>query len=175
MVMSFEPGPGGDLARRGSTRTDGQGGFEVASAAQASTRIFAGGPGCPLTLADVTEAASEPVVITCPGASGTLLVHLRDERGRPVSGELVLLRRGDVVIPLSVLVAHLHFLGQSMTSDGSGRLIVSGLPPGSYEVYLLRQTTEALAAQGRPEGHAGSVTVLSGQTAELEALVPREP
>ncbi|HUF78757.1 MAG TPA: carboxypeptidase-like regulatory domain-containing protein [Thermoanaerobaculia bacterium] len=175
MVMSFEPGPGGGLARRGSTRTDGEGGFEVPSAAQASTRIFAGGPGCPLTLADVTEAASEPVVITCPGASGTLLVHLRDEQGRPVSGELVLLRRGDVVIPQSVLAAHLHFLGQSMTSDGSGRLVLPGLTPGTYAVYLYGRTSEDWVGQGLPQGHAGSVTVAPEQTLELEVLVENDP
>lgn len=79
------------------------------------------------------------------------------------------------MIPLVVLGPHLSLQGQSMSSDGSGRLVVPGLPPGTYDVFLARRASEEMAAQGRPEGHAGSVTVLPGQTAELEVLVPPEP
>jgi hypothetical protein len=173
-VQSFRVGADGGLERRASTRTGADGGFELLPAEPPPTRLFATGPGCPLTAADVTDT-SEPVLLTCPDAPGTLLLRFVDGEGRPVAGELVLLRHGDLVIPLSVVLSHLSLLGQSTTSDGSGRLIVPGLPPGGYDVYLLRFTSEPLAAQGRPEGHAGSVTVLPGQTAELEVLVQPEP
>jgi hypothetical protein len=167
-------GADGGLERRASARTDAEGRFELLPAEPPPTRLVATGPGCPITAADVMDA-SEPVLLTCPDSSGTLLLRFVDGEGRPVSGELVLLRHGDLVLSFPILAPHLSLLGQSTTSDGSGRLVIPGLPPGGYDVYLLRLTTEALAAQGRPEGHAGSVTVLPGQTAELEVLVEPEP
>lgn len=173
-VQSFRQGADGGLERRASARTDSEGRFELLPAEPPPTRLFATGPGCPITAADVTDT-SEPVVLTCPDSSGTLLLRFVDADGRPVAGELVLLRHGDLVMSFPVLGPHLSLLGQSLTSDGSGRLVIPGLPPGGYDVYLLRRTSEVLVAQGRPEGHAGSVTVLPGQTAELEVLVPPEP
>lgn len=172
-IQSFAVGPDGGLERRGSGRTDAEGRFELLPAEPPPTRLVATGPGCPITAADVTDP-SEPVLLTCPGSSGTLLLRFMDTEGRPVAGEFVLLRHGDLVISFPILAPHLSLLGQSLTSDGSGRLVIPGLPPGGYDVYLLRLTTEVMAAQGRPEGHAGSVTLLPGQTAELEVLVEPE-
>jgi len=172
-VQSFAPGPDGGLERRGSDRTDAEGAFELLPAEAPPTRLVASGPGCPITAADVTDPA-EPVVLTCPDAAGTLLLRFVDAEGRPVAGEMVLLRYGDLVMSFPILVPHLSLLGQSPTSDGSGRLVIPGLPPGGYEVYLLRLANEVMVAQGRLEGHAGSVTVLPGQTAELEVLVEPE-
>ena len=173
-VQSFAPGPDGGLERRGSDRTDAEGAFELLPAEAPPTRLVATGPGCPITAADVTDP-SEPVLLTCPGSSGTLLLRFVDAAGRPVAGEMVLLRHGDLVMSFPILGPHLSLLGQSTTSDGSGRLVIPGLPPGGYDVYLLRLTSEVLVAQGRLDGHAGSVTVLPGQTAELEVLVTPEP
>jgi hypothetical protein len=167
-------GADGGLERRASTRTGADGGFELLPAEPPPTRLVATGPGCPITAADVTDT-SEPVLLTCPDSSGTLLLRFVDGEGRPVAGEYALLRHGDLVMSFPILGPHLSLLGQSTTSDGSGRLVIPGLPPGGYDVYLLRLTSEVLVAQDRPEGHVGSVTVLPGQTVELEVLVTPEP
>jgi hypothetical protein len=171
MVISFDPGPAGALVQRGLARTDREGRFEVLAAEEPPTRLFVTGHDCPLHAAEVTAEGPEPLVLACPGQSGTLLLRLRDEEGRPVPGELVFLSRGAEVIPALAIAGHLSLHRHSLTSEGSGRLVIPSLAPGRYDVFLVHRASEVSVAQGLTDGHLGSAYVDPGATVELEARV----
>ncbi len=178
-ILAFPIGPAafgpGRQALAGHAGSKADGSFEILPAEGPRTRLFAMGPACPLTSADVPSASEEPVVVTCPASAGTLVLRFKDASGQPLAEQFAILRTGDVVLPLSVLTSHLFGLGLPAISDASGTLTVPGLAPGRYDVYDRAETSEAAVAQGRAEGYAGSVDVPPGGVAELEITAPEAP
>ncbi len=169
------PAARGDLAMSGHAASAADGSFEILPAEGPSTRLFATGPGCPLTSAVVPSEPEEPVLVTCAAGAGSLVLHFKDASGQPVGGESVILRSADAVVPMSVLGGHLFGLGLAPVSGASGTLTVPGLAPGRYDVYRRGPADVASVAQGLPQGYLGSAEVAPGGVAELDVVATDSP
>lgn len=168
-VLVMSSGGRSSLGSEAPATSDGKGRFDVTRSTGGPTRLYATGPGCPLMTERVPAEAPEPVVLTCAPESGTLQLQFVNPDGEPVSGVSVALRRGGDIFPSEVLGGHLYSLGQATASDGSGRLVVPGLSPGTYEIEFGGVSTEAVGFSG----YAGSMAVLPGQVRELKVVVQR--
>jgi hypothetical protein len=161
------------------------GGFEV-EVPPGPRRIFASGPGCPLSAFDLPppgetaasggEPQPEPIAaLPCPDVPAALEVTLQDETGQPLSHSGVILRRLGVIVPQQVLANHLQRLGLSVETDGGGHLVLAGLAPGDYDLFLNRVTGEGVIASGSPKGFLTSVTLPPLATTELQLTLPHAP
>ena len=154
------------------TGTDG--GFNVARAAGARTRIFASGPGCPLrsfSIRNDDPASREPLTLACTAMPANLQLVLVDAEGKPVPQRAVALRRGGEVFPADVVAAHLGRFGLTAFTDGSGRLALVGLEPGDYQIYLADASNPTTLAAGLPNGYVTAVSLPPLATAELEVKI----
>jgi hypothetical protein len=113
------------------TQTDTTGAFQL-SVAEGAT-IFAVARGYSLAWA-ATGSAS---VIRLPPRGAQSQFRLRDRDGKPVAGARLLFGTlGGFLIPSRLLDAHAVFHGEYPLCDGEGRVAISGLPAGTYTVWL---------------------------------------
>jgi hypothetical protein len=173
-LFSYRLEPGGTATPLGYATADGEGRFEVAAAEGAPTRVFATGAGCPLTPFDLTPSPEE-TVLRCAELPASLELHFADARGKPVPGKSVFARKDGVVIPNEVLATHLSGLHLFAATDGGGRLLLVGLAPGSYDIYLGEATNPALIASGLPNGFLAASNLAPLTTTELEVTVEAAP
>jgi hypothetical protein len=104
-----------------------------------------------------------------------LSLSVKDEDGEPVAHASVLLHRGGVVIPRSILSGHLTLLGLPWETDTWGRLVIPALAPGAYDVFLAGSTSEEAVALGRTDGHLGAFDLLPSTASELAVTVAGSP
>ena len=173
-LFSYRLEPGGTATPLGYATADGEGHFELAAADGASTRVFATGAGCPLTSFDLAPSPEE-TVLRCAELPASMELHFADSQGKPVPGRSVFARKDGVVIPNEVLATHLSGLHLLSATDGGGRLLLVGLAPGNYDVYLGEATTPALIASGLPNGFLAASSLAPLTTTELEVTVEAAP
>ena len=154
----------------GRALADGEGRFEVMAAENGPTRLFVTGGGCPLTSFD-TQPTSEEIVLRCPELPGSVVLYFQDTKGLPVAGRAVLARHDGGVIPAEVLRDHLSHLRLPAATDGSGRLLLVGLAPGSYDLYLAEATFPELIAQGASQGFLTTANLAPLATSELQVTI----
>jgi hypothetical protein len=134
------------------------------------TRAFVTGPGCPLTTAEATDIEQE-VRYACTSSPSALAITVKDREGRPVRQESVILRQNGKVIPREVVAAHLRLLGLPGETDGAGHLVIAGLAPGAYDVYLASSTAEDLVAIGTQHGYLGTFSLAPLTLSEVEVAM----
>jgi len=184
MILSAggSPLPGAWIASAGSTleqgpflfaetRSEVDGRFEV-EAPPLPLRVFFSGPGCPLSWRDVP--GPEPISLPCPPLPAALELTLLDAAGKPLPHAGLILRQGGIVVPRDVLAHHLRSLGLLAETDGAGRLIVAGLSPGVYELFLTTLASESTIAGGRQQGYLTTVSLPTLQTTAVQATLPDE-
>lgn len=161
-----------------SALADGDGSFEV-EAPPGSSRLFTSGPSCPLSWMDVPAAIQSGTgetrpsfTLQCPAMPAALELTLLDETGKPRPHVGVLLRSSGVIVPQVVLARHLQWLGLAATSDGAGRLVLAGLAPGEYELFLSTLASEGTLAGGSQQGYLTTVSLPPLQTTSLEVTMP---
>ena len=114
-------------------------------------------------------------MLRCPPLPAALDLTLVDETGRPLPHAGVILRQGGLVVPQAVLASHLRALGLLSQADGAGRLVIAGLPPGDYELFLSARSSESTIAAGSPQGFLATVALPALQTTALRVTVPAQP
>lgn len=160
-----------------TARAEADGRFEVETPPGAS-RLFASGPACPLFWVDLPAhqpAAGEPrpsLDLQCPALPAALELTLVDETGKPRPHMGVVLRSAGVIVPQPVLSRHLQWLGLAATSDGAGHLVLAGLAPGDYELFLSALASESTLAGGSQQGYLTTVSLPPLQTTSLEVTIP---
>jgi hypothetical protein len=154
------------------TRSAADGHFEVETP-PGRPRVFLSGPGCPLSWFDVPAPA--PAVLRCPPLPAALELSLLDGTGKPLPHAGVILRQGGVIVPQGALASHLRSLGLLSQSDGAGRLVLAGLSPGDYELFLSTLASESTIAGGRREGYLTTVSLPALQTTALQITLPSQP
>lgn len=176
-------GSGGATPERGpflfsSTRSGADGGFEV-EVPPGPPHLFVSGPGCPLSWFDLPNpgesADGAPAALHCPALPAALEVTLLSSAGKPIPFSGVILRRKGAIVPASVLLTHLQLLGLPGQTDGAGHLVLAGLDPGDYELFLSTRSSESTIAVGRREGYLTAVSLPALQTTELELTLPSVP
>jgi hypothetical protein len=145
--------------------TDADGRFVVRRAPGGATGIVLTGPLCPLGLRQISRDDDE-AVLQCAGGFGSIALTLRDDAGKPLSGEAVTLKLGSFIFPPDVLPRHLARLGLSALTDGSGRVDLVALEPGHWDVFLSRGSSRETIVGGLPYGHLMSLDLSSGTTEE---------
>jgi hypothetical protein len=131
---------------------DATGRFEVAAVGDAPNRLFASGPGCPLSFFDPIDMDGE-LALRCQGRPAVLDVTLVDATGHPVPGARLFLRQGNVIIPGPMLYRHLDSLGLRPETDASGRLVIPNLAPGDYDLFLGNTVEEGMIEAGSRTGY----------------------
>ncbi len=160
------------------TRSGSGGEFEV-EIPPGPPRLFLSGPACPLSWFDLPAArnpAESPASpsLRCPPLPATLELTLSDALGRPLPHAGVILRQKGDVVPQGVLARHLQFLGLSPVTDGAGRLILAGLAPGDYDLFLSTLSSESTIAGGRMQGYLTTVSLPALQTTDLQVTIPSQ-
>lgn len=174
-LTSYRIESGERMTRLGSVVTDQEGRFEIpASGGGVPVRVFVTGSGCPLTPFDLV-ASEEEAVLQCPALPSSLELQFQDQQGRPVAGRTVVGRHNGKVIPNEVLITHLSRFRLPAASDGAGRLLLVGLAPGSYDLYLEEATNPELIAMGAPHGYLTSASLAPFTTTELQVTVEAMP
>lgn len=169
-LTSFHAATGRSDSYLGAGSSDREGRFEVAAAEEGVTRVFAAGAGCPLTSFDLGPQPDE-VTLACPDLPASLELQFKGTGGRPVAGKSVLIRRDGILVPNLVLVEHLGLFRLPTAADGSGRLLLPGLAPGRYDLFLAEATSPDLIAAGSPQGLLTSATLAPFTTMTLEILI----
>jgi hypothetical protein len=149
--------------------TDATGRFEVPLVEGRQNRLFASGPGCPLSFFDPADANGE-LALRCQGRPAVLDVTLTDAQGRPVPNARLILRQGSVIVPRKLLYLHLASLGLHAETDASGRLVVPNLAPGDYDVFV-DSVTEGMIEAGSRTGYLTTARLSPLATTRLRLTV----
>jgi hypothetical protein len=172
-LTSYRVESGESMTRLGSVVTDQEGRFEIPASGGAPVRIFVTGSGCPLTPFELVVSEQE-AVLQCPPLPASLELQFQDQQGLPMAGRTVVGRHNGKVIPNEVLITHLSRFRLPAASDGAGRLLLVGLTPGSYDLYLAEATNPELIAMGAPHGFLASASLAPFTTTELQVTVEAE-
>jgi hypothetical protein len=173
-LLSYRLEPGGTATPLGIAVVNGEGRFELAAADGVPTRVFGTGAGCPLTSFDLVPSAEE-VVLHCAEQPASLELHFADPQGKPLPGKSVMAQKDGVVIPEEVLTTHLSGLRLLAATDGGGRLLLVGLAPGNYDLYLAEATNPSLIASGLPNGFLTASSLAPLTTTELAFTLEAVP
>jgi len=155
-------------------RTDDTGRFEVPLLGERQNRLFASGPGCPLSFFDPVDANGE-LALRCQGRPAVLDLTLTDAQGHPVADAWIILRRGSVIISRDLLYLHLSFLGLRAMTDASGRLVVPNLAPGDYDIFVANPVKEGMIEAGSRTGFLATAHLSPLATAVLRLTVGGRP
>lgn len=83
-------------------------------------------------------ASEDDVTVRIPGLSPSFEAVVKTGKGDPVAGiALTLMRPDGIVIPLRVLSVHAMLHGGRYRSDDRGRLILTGVSPGTYQAVAV--------------------------------------
>jgi Carboxypeptidase regulatory-like domain len=161
----------GEFARKiAATVTAADGSFELQIPENGAARFFVSGPGCPLAAVAVATPEQE-AQIRCAVAPSALGVLIKDREGSPLTQASLILRRNGAVIPQDAIATHLALLQMPGETDGSGRLVLAGLAPGDYDVFLAGSTSEGLASLGTAHGFLGSFSLAPLALTEVDVQV----
>lgn len=156
-------------------RTDAEGRFEVAPLSGVRNRLFASGPGCPLSFFEPLDTGGD-LALRCQGQPAVLDLTLTDSEGRPIPNAAVVLRRGNVILPRTLLDRHLDFLGLRAQTDASGRIVIPNLAPGEYDVFLASQSQiEGMIEAGSRTGYLQTVRLTPLNTTRLQLTAGTRP
>lgn len=164
-----------------SARSNSDGSFE-APVPPGPALLFVSGPGCPL-FAFTPTTGSEPAdgedgageVVQCPQDAAALDVTLSDAGGKPIASSGLLLRAGGVVVPRDVLDIHLAGMGMPTLTDGFGQIVLPGLAPGVYDLFLSTRSSAETIAAGNPSGFLATVTLPPRDTVEMQVRYSGNP
>jgi hypothetical protein len=165
---------GDEAVRMNHERTGADGRFEVPPVEGRRNRLFASGPGCPLSAFDPIDENGE-LALHCQGRPAVLDVTLTDGEGRPVPNASLILRQGTTIIPRRLLALHLAFLGLRAETDAAGRLVVPNLAPGDYDVFVADPVTEGMIEAGSRTGYLATVHLSPLATTERRLTAAGRP
>jgi len=104
-----------------------------------------------------------------------LELTLVDDKGHPLPHAGVILLKDGVIVPQYVLADHLRLLGLPSEADGTGHLILAGLAPGNYDLFLNTTSSESTIAAGLKQGFLTSITLPALETTEIQVTLPPTP
>jgi hypothetical protein len=133
------------------SRTDALGQFVLPPRGGRRNRIFASGPGCPLSFFDPIDTDGE-LSLRCQGRGAVLEFTLTNGDGGPVPNVQVILRHGNAIIPSEVIARHLTLQGLPTETDKYGHLVIPNLAPGDYEVFVAGTVTPGMLESGSRSG-----------------------
>jgi hypothetical protein len=110
------------------------------------------------------ESGSEEVVVTVGDGNATLEVQAASTDGDPIGGMAFLVRVDGILLPVEVKEALSRYQGLPSATDANGRLLLTHIPPGRYEIWPLANRADYLAiTSGTPPPAPVNVAVTPGR------------
>ena len=117
---------------------------------------------------DSLVKGADDILVQVPKGNASLEIDCETTSGAALTGVAVLIRINGVLLPIPVWEGMINYQGLPMFSDGQGRLLLTHLPPGRYEIWPLdRQEVSAVTSASPPPAQA-IITVTAGyQSAKM--------
>lgn len=174
VVLSYQEESFSNPRWLGQATTDGEGIFQLPRAKRGTTRIYYTGPGCPLGTA--LPPADPPKTdqrwqVPCAHSSSGVEVILLNPDHSPREGSTVFLRSHRAVYPRQVLATHLARAGLAFRTDANGRLMLGGLEPGTYDLYLAEANSPVASRLGADRGFLATVDLPPRAVRTVQAIL----
>ena len=93
----------------------------------------------------VAEEGLQELVLTVPDGSASLEMLTQSTGGEPIASVPFIMRVNGVLLPGRVYEAMVRVQGAPLRSDGAGRVLLSRLPPGRYEIWPMEMDLASAA------------------------------
>lgn len=123
----------------------------------------------------IAERGVEELVVTVPDGGASLEIHTVTAKGEPLPSVPFLVRVNGRLIPPEILERMAHFQGVPMFSDKAGRLLLSRLPPGRYEIWPLGSREDFVAVNSlTPPPAAINLSLVAGNYVAKLTFKPKK-
>jgi len=117
---------------------------------------------------DSLAKGADDILVQVPEGNASLDIDCETASGAALTGVAVLLRINGVLLPIPVLEGMINYQGLPMFSDGQGRLLLTHLPAGRYEIWPLdRQQLNAVTSGSPPPAQAIIAVTAGYQSAKM--------
>ncbi len=119
--------------------------------------------------ASMAERGVEELVVPVPEGSASLEIRTIAEDGTVIAGMSFLMRVNGLVVPLQVKEEMSRYQGLPMSSDAQGRLVLSRLPQGRYELWPLASRADyvAVSSPSPPPAPVNVILMAGHQVAKM--------
>ncbi len=111
---------------------------------------------------------ADDILVRVPDGNASLEIVCETTSGAALTGVSVLIRIDGVQLPIPVWEGMINYQGLPMFSDGQGRLLLTHLPPGRYEIWPLDRQQLNAVTSGSPPPAPVNIAVTAGyQSAKI--------
>lgn len=111
---------------------------------------------------------ADDILVRVPDGNASLEIDCETTSGIALTGVGVLIRINGVLLPIPVWEGMVNFQGLPMLSDDHGRLLLTHLPAGRYEIWPLdRQELTAVTSVSPPPARATIAVTAGYQSAKM--------
>ena len=108
------------------------------------------------------------ILVRVPEGNASLEIDCETTSGAALTGVAVLIRINGVLLPIPVWEGMVNYQGLPMFSDDHGRLLLTHLPAGRYEIWPLDREELSAVTSGSPPPARATITVMAGyQSAKM--------
>jgi 5-hydroxyisourate hydrolase-like protein (transthyretin family) len=118
---------------------------------------------------DSLAKGADDILVRVPEGNASLEIFCETTSGTALTGVPVLLRIDGVLLPIPVWEGMAQYQGLPISSDEHGRLLLTHLPPGRYEIWPIdRQQLIAITSGSAPPPAQATIAVTAGyQSAKM--------
>ena len=125
--------------------------------------------------ASIVEAGDDEVVVRVPDGVASLEVQTHSTDGNAIGGLSFLMRYNGILIPLNIKEDMHNYQGVPLSSDAAGRLLLTRMPPGRYEIWPLASRDDLRAvASAAPPPAAVNVMLTPGHHIARMVFKPKD-
>jgi len=124
---------------------------------------------------DSLAKGADDILVRVPEGNASLEIDCETTSGAALTGVAVLLRINGVLLPIPVWEGMVNYQGLPMFSDGQGRLLLTHLPAGRYEIWPLDRQQLNAVTSGSPPPAQAIITVTAGYQSAKMAFAAAKP
>jgi|GEM_PF-669016 len=111
---------------------------------------------------------ADDILVRVPEGNASLEIDCETTSGAALTGVAVLIRINGVLLPIPVWEGMVNYQGLPMFSDDHGRLLLTHLPAGRYEIWPLDRQELMAVTSGSPPPAGATIAVTAGyQSAKM--------
>jgi hypothetical protein len=111
---------------------------------------------------------ADDILVRVPEGNASLEIDCETTSGAALTGVAVLIRINGVLLPIPVWDGMVYYQGLPMFSDDHGRLLLTHLPAGRYEIWPLDRQELMAVTSGSPPPAGATIAVTAGyQSAKM--------
>ncbi len=117
---------------------------------------------------DSLAKGADDILVRVPEGNASLEIDCETTSGAALTGVAVLIRINGVLLPIPVWEGMVQYQGLPMFSDDQGRLLLTHLPAGRYEIWPLDRQELSAVTSGSPPPARATIAVTAGyQSAKM--------